>query len=437
MMDGENESFGLHYLKFFMAVMILFVHELVFSSLAVEKSVDIRNPALLHLMAFIPSSYLVPMAAGAVQAIALRSQLTTGKLVEFKMGPFIKIALALAFIESLKAAIVYMPSVFFGWNVLHFLALALTLVLFLARLSVHWVWISAVACLALTPWMQDFLGPFQIQNYGQVTNVNEYGLDQFFKLILTTGAFGFFIVWVSKRPNLEMKFKLRLYAVTLVSGVLILSLAMRTTTNPYFASRILNLPAGILVGDKMGMHYWPFFPWYACVAFGFCFYYGLSQLKWPKAYRIGSACAAVTGLVIHFSFLEQNVIAQLDAREIWGASLFGNALNLMVFSFSSFVLFALGFERIATAPLWHRACEKVPLLWRVPFVYSKTILWSYLFINIFGGLLARPFTPILGRLETRAVFSLLIAAAWYWPGAALMRWLARTRITVRFRAANG
>jgi hypothetical protein len=431
--EGDKDTYGIHYLKFFMALMILFVHELVFSSLVTQQGVDIRNPAFLHFMALVPSSFLAPMTAGGVQAIALRAQLTTGRLKDFDLGPFVKLALGLAFLESVKAALVSMPSVFFGWNVLHFLALALVTVLILARYSVHLVWISGLVCLALTPTLQGLLRTFQVQNTNQVSNLYQPEIVHLAKLILIVPTFTALLIWIWRRSSLERKYKLRLSLGAVVFGNLSLALAMNTPTDIYFVPRILNLPTGLLVGDSLGLHYWPFFPWYSGVALGFCFYYALSQFSRTSTLRILAGALAVLGLGVHFAVLEGSVVKQFDPATIYGVKFFNDNLNLMVFAASSFLLFALLFEKLSRAVFWHRACARFPVLWRVPFVYSKTILWAYLFINALGVLIARPFAPLLMSLGARVVFASIVAASWYWPGEALMKWLARTRITVRLR----
>ena len=419
-----------------MTMMILFVHSLVFTSYAKHATIDIDNPTLLHLMALIPNGLLVPMTAGAVQALSLQDHFANNRLANFRLRPILLISLSLGFLESFKAALVYQPSVFFGWNALHFLALAIVTVLVLARWSVHLVLFSAVACLALTPLIRTLLRPFQILTVEQARTVNELGLPPLFQLLLCIGILFWIFWWIFTQSKVEQKFKIRLFLIALVLFNLTVWVVMSNAPEFYFVTRILNLPVGALIGDKLGLHYWPFFPWYSGVAIGFYFYYLLAHASHRKLVRRMALAIAASGLIVHFGIFEEDIRRRYNRETVWSDALFNDHLSFMAFCISSFVVFALAFEQLARSRRWEQLCGRFPSLWRVPFVYSKTILWAYLFINTFGVWLGRWIGPYLPSLEARAIFSLLLAIVWYWLGELILKWMSRTRLTVRLSPAR-
>ena len=433
---SEHDPLGIHYLKFFLTFTALFVHALVFSSMATQARVDLTDPTLLHLLALIPSSILIPMAAGAVQAVSLKDKFRDGRLQDFNLLPLIQISFVLAFVESFKAAIVYAPGVFFGWNVLHFLAIAIVTVLFLARISIYAVGASSLLCLALTAPLKSLLRLFQIQTPEQALSIDELGGGQLARLLICITVFVIAMWLIYSRPAIAKKFKHRMALAALIVLNIALYFALAYPGDPYFAARLINLPTGALVGDKLGLHYWPFFPWYSGVAIGFTFYYFLMNASRPKLFRkIALTCACI-GLLIHFTLLEGGVARNFDPYTVWSSALFNDRINVMVFTTSSFLLFALLFERLSLSKSWQRICDRYPLLWRVPFVYSKTILWAYLFVNTFGVWIGKAAGAYLPSYGWRIAFAFAVSIVWYWLGEFTLKWMSRMKITVRFSPAR-
>ena len=426
---------GIHYLKFALALSVIATHSVVWICEETGFRFNIQNDLITKILTLALSGPLVPMTAGAVQALSLRDQFREGRLEVASLRPFFSILLFLAFLESFKAMIVYGPSIFFGWNALHLIAASLAIVLLLARKSIHWVSISAVACLALTPAVRSLVSGLQIERPETMHYLNEIGLSKTILYVLGAILAIFTARWLAQTTKVAPVYKKRLAFLGLAAlaayswGVFI------SEPEFYFAIRILHLPAGALVGDGLGLHYWPLFPWYSTVAFGFVLYYYLERVSRPGLVRIGLGLASLGAIWAHFSFGFDGILAEMSKATLWSDRVFRGSLWMVLFVCSLFVALTLFYEALARSKWMARLIGRAPLVHRVPVVYSKTIFWSYLFVNTFGILLAYPFAKALPVGWALVAYPVFCVLAWYWIGESIISWFEQKRISIKLRPA--
>ena len=427
---------GIHYLKFALALSVIATHSVVWICEQTGFRFNIQNDLITKLLTLALSGPLVPMTAGAVQALSLREQFEGDRLKLPSLRPLLAILLFLAFLESFKAMIVYGPSIFFGWNALHLIAASLAVVLLLARRSIHWVSISAVACLALTPAVRSALSGFQIERPETMYALNEMGLSKIF--LYAFGVLGLAVTgrWLAKTTSVAPVYKKRLAILVLASFAAYIWGVFVSEPEFYFAIRVLDLPVGALVGDKLGLHYWPLFPWYSTVAFGFVLYYYLERVSRPGLIRAGLAVGSLAAIYAHFSFGFDGILAEMSEATLWSDKVFRGSLWMVLFVCSLFVALTLFYEAIASSNWMRRLIGQMPLVHRVPFVYSKTIFWAYLFVNTVGILLAYPFAKALPVGWALVVYPVFCIVAWYWIGETIIYWFETKRISIKLRPAT-
>lgn len=92
----------------------------------------------------------------------------------------------------------------------------------------------------------------------------------------------------------------------------------------------------ILIGNSKEGFYWPLFPWFGCVAFGFLLmhYYKLCENK--KRFQWG--CLGVGVLACLLFHLYFGVQLELGLRNIWGSKIFQPPLNQLIGLFGYYLI---------------------------------------------------------------------------------------------------
>jgi hypothetical protein len=208
-------------------------------------------------------------------------------------------------------------------------------------------------------------------------------------------------------------------------------------TETFFAARLLNLPIGALVGDKLGLHYWPLFPWYTVVAAGFLLYVVWLKASRPQVAKVATLFLSVSVMIYYLNFHFVEIVSELDPTYIWTFKLFNGSMWLIIYSICSFALTAVACDALAESRFFQSLTAKWPLLFRVPYVYSRTIFWSYVAVNTVAIPLAWLFAKVLPKNVSIFVFPCFFIVSWYWVGGWILKWFTQTKFKVRFSNPAG
>lgn len=433
---NENNPFGLHFLKFAICLGLISIHAVVWVAQAAGFVFRPGSGWGDQLISLAATSLLVPITAGAVQAISLKDQFVGGRLAAIPLAPFFRVFLLLAFLESAKAALLYGPGVFFGWNVLHMIAVSLMVILCLARISVRLVAVSAALCVLLTYPLRLFFQEKQVTTAETARWLQEMGAGPYLIGFLFCLLMAAVLFWLYRTPRLERRYKFRMaLLLTMLFDLALLSLWM-VDYQEFTAARIINLPAGALVGDTLGLHYWPLFPWYATVACGFLFYYWLPRTKYPREARIILWLAAGALLAIYVPFFSHAIVREVSPQSLWSSELFAGSLGLLLMVAGVFLFKAALYDKLSRSRRVNAAIGRHPLLFRIPFVFSKTIFWCYLFLNTIAVYGAIPFARLLPTPLALTIYPLFLIFTWYWLGEFVLRYLGRLKFQVGISSAR-
>jgi uncharacterized membrane protein len=136
-----------------------------------------------------------------------------------------------------------------------------------------------------------------------------------------------------------------------LDGLFILGMAVMVAAGPlrnYFAGSTPSYLKAIVVGDTTGNFFWPFFPWFSYLVFGFT----LGHLRYKKNLRL--FCLVTGALLVNFSYFVGGLDSAFDLHDIWGPGLFQPALDQLLgwtgLILISYGLFDLYFSRRIPGP---------------------------------------------------------------------------------------
>lgn len=127
--------------------------------------------------------------------------------------------------------------------------------------------------------------------------------------------------------------------------------------------------ASILLGADNCYVFWPFFPWFSVVAFGFLFAHFYLKHKDSLKFRISAISVAV--LFLGIAIVRGEISPLLDPKYIWGPSLFQPKIGLVLATMGLFCLLTV----IANLFFNNINLKKYGIINS----YSKGILWIYVF----------------------------------------------------------
>ncbi|MCB0418340.1 MAG: DUF1624 domain-containing protein [Bdellovibrionales bacterium] len=205
---------------------------------------------------------------------------------------------------------------------------------------------------------------------------------------------------------------------------LVISIALKLTTIPVmiimglmsmFATDIFrdlwstsnSFLAGILIGNDSGFFFWPFFPWFATLIFGFALTHFFLETKNSRVFQ--GICLAIGVALIAFSLWLGDFFLTLNPENVWGENVFRPRLG--------FILGLMGFfSTLVTLGQW--IGERVR--WsNSDFIqsFSRGILWIYLIHIIVGARLASYYTKWVPlNVFTALLFSFSLIAFSYLVG---------------------
>ncbi|MCB0405953.1 MAG: DUF1624 domain-containing protein [Bdellovibrionales bacterium] len=207
---------------------------------------------------------------------------------------------------------------------------------------------------------------------------------------------------------------------------LVIGLALKVTTIPVliimgllsmFATDVLRelwassntFVTGVLIGNDSGFFFWPFFPWFATLVFGFALAHFFLETKNSRVFQGASMGMGV--LFIAFSLWLGDFFLILNPESVWGENVFrpriGFIIGLMGF-FSALVTFG---QWLGEKGRWADS----------DFIqsFSKGILWIYLIHIIVGARLAAYYTRWIPlNVFTALLFSFSLIGFSYLVGKA-------------------
>lgn len=433
---NPQNPYGIHFLRAVTSFGLIAVHAVAWTLYFGGYRVDTFNTSMIIIGSVICISGITPIVAGAAQALYLQNHVRGTKLVSVPFAKIISALVFLIFIEDLKSAVVFGPGMFFAWNVTHVISVSLVLTLVLARISVYCVFATAAACIAVTPLVRKILSPYQLVSPATIDLINSSTIP--FQLCLAAVSIVFatlaIVLWAS--PRLPRTLKLRTTGILFFAYSVFVYLASRADFYPQFAVRILNFPIGALIGDQLGYHSWPLFPWYSIVAGGFLYFYVLMTTAYPRGVRLGFAVLTASSLYVYYVYYHQNISAEMDPRNIWSSKILAAAdLSQLYWTFGAFSLVALISDALSTAPWMDRRLAQHPVFFETTLVFSRSIFWVYIFMNTVGVLIAYPIAKMVPLNIALALYLPLCFYLNHLMGRTLVYWMGTKQIRIRLSRA--
>ncbi len=203
---------------------------------------------------------------------------------------------------------------------------------------------------------------------------------------------------------------------------LVIALALKVTTVPVFAvlgffsflltdivRQLVGANPGflgaVLVGDQSGDFFWPFFPWFSTVVFGFVLAHCYIRFGKSSRFQWGLGLIALLGL--GFAYTNQDLALVLDPQFVWGPGVFQPPLGFIVGLMGFFSLLLLIFDGLNA--YWPPSPNGVVRS------FSQGILWIYLAHIIVGARLAQLYVKWIPlSLWTVLLFAfLMILFSWF------------------------
>jgi len=147
-----------------------------------------------------------------------------------------------------------------------------------------------------------------------------------------------------------------------LAAVLFLAPLMRVVLNSFN----LNYFAAVLVGNNEGSFFWPFFPWFSFIVYGFLVsHYILTCVNKKKIYFVLQISSLI---ILVYALYNSSLFVSDDIRNIWGPGVFqAPALTLLadIGVFNLLLIFADVLIKIKTS------------VFGIFNTFSKGILWIY------------------------------------------------------------
>ena len=178
---------------------------------------------------------------------------------------------------------------------------------------------------------------------------------------------------------------LKLFSVYVLYSVGILSLFITEPLTSILLNKNPNYLLSILIGNPSNLFYWPFFPWFSIVVFGFLVADLYVKLKHSSEFNWIFLSTGI--LLLSISFFRKELVPGFDPNSIWGPSIYqpkiGVVLAVIGF-FSLLIVFANFLTRYIKITKYGIVNS-----------YSKGILWIYLIYMILAYHLGRYIRRIL------------------------------------------
>jgi len=185
-----------------------------------------------------------------------------------------------------------------------------------------------------------------------------------------------------------------------VREVFLLSLLVLISTGPLrnFLAEFSNIYlVSIFVGADNQYIFWPFFPWFSLVGFGFVFTHIYE--KYSNAMRFNISTFFVGSFLILIAVLRNEASPFLDPKYIWGPSIFQPKFGFVLAAIGLFCIL------ISTANILFNNIKLNK--YGIINSYSKGILWVYLFQMFFSFYLSVIIKVFFPMNEPRLAYFIL------------------------------
>ncbi|MFN8371048.1 MAG: hypothetical protein U0T83_10555 [Bacteriovoracaceae bacterium] len=350
-----------------------------------KVSLETYLQAVPHISEFVQvamgfNSLCLPIAAGFLLRLRLDKYIVDDRLINFSLKNIFKLTLFLFVLESIKGALAIDFSVFFYWNVLHFIALSFLVIIFLMRISLNFLILTTISVVVFTPLVNFYL--IKLNNY----YLNNLKFNFALLASIISIVLGILLNLVLK---IIFKPKFKLQAFFLVSSTVLFfffyqRLALQLAMDKFFAYSVVNTVFDIWISNPKTGHYWAFFPGFLLVAFGFVFSHFWVQIKHNKKIYFVVSVISIALVFIFYKFSYHDVLFRMEHRS---RALYNKEDTLfdvpaMIGLLGYFSLINLIAERLAV--------RVKSLHWSSPiYIFSRYILEVYVFHFVIGIHLTR------------------------------------------------
>lgn len=278
-----------------------------------------------------------------------------------------------------------------------------------------------------------------------VNIINEKLKDYSFKKVLMTAIFlilaGFFMnaitwsAWYIFSWNVLQLIALSFIVIAVLvkffstRAVLLLGMITLIAAEPlrnFLGNMDHSYFGGILVGANNAYVFWPFFPWFSVVAFGFLFAHYFLKYKDSFNFRISAIGIGILFLAI--AIFRGEISPYLDPKYIWGPSIFQPKIGLVLAAMGLFCVLVVGanflFRDIKLRKYGIVNC------------YSKGILWIYV-IQMFASyklsFLVKSFFPMDKPSLVYFILPVVMLLLSWLVGALSIKLLQEKLIVVRLK----
>ena len=127
---------------------------------------------------------------------------------------------------------------------------------------------------------------------------------------------------------------------------------------------------GVLIGGDKGFMFWPFFPWFSVIAFGFLFAHFYLKHQDSRKFKVGALAVGLAFLAV--AIFRNEISPYLNPTYVWGLSIFQPKIGL--------VLASMGFFCVLTV-LSNFFFNNIHLKkYGIVNSYSKGVLWIYVIL---------------------------------------------------------
>jgi hypothetical protein len=144
---------------------------------------------------------------------------------------------------------------------------------------------------------------------------------------------------------------------------------------------------GVLIGGSKGFMFWPFFPWFSVIVFGFLMAHYYLKYQDSNKFRISAIAMGVSFLAI--AIFRGEISPYLNPEYVWGSSLFQPRIGLVLAAMGLFAVMTIGANYFFNG----LHLKKYGIINS----YSKGILWIYviqMFVSYQLSLLIKGFFPM-------------------------------------------
>ncbi len=193
-----------------------------------------------------------------------------------------------------------------------------------------------------------------------------------------------------------------------------------------FGNSVNSYWVAVLIGDGGTFMFWPFFPWFSVIVFGFCFGHFYLKYRNSLSFKLNSF-ALGSGLLL-VAIMRQEISPHFDPQNIFGANIFQPKIGFVLASMGLFCILVVAADYFFNGTKFKK--------YGIINVYSQGIIWIYVFqmwANFKLAPLIKNYVPMDGLSWEYLILPVTVWLASWLVGALSVKLLQEKLIVIKLK----